>query len=174
MISSSLQAYFGDYQRNAIVRVPVNTKRVPVTILNALSGVGRTEGLAVDWINDWIYWSNTHSSTISMAKLDGTYHQVVVTESKTRAFLDKIRGVAVDPLDGYLFWSDWGHPAHIGRSAMDGSDAQHLIVNSEHVVWPNGIAVDVIAKDVYWVEAYNGMVSHKQCFATQTCWAIGN
>jgi low density lipoprotein receptor-related protein 5/6 len=134
----------------------VNTKRTPVTILNALSGVGRTEGLAVDWINDWIYWSNTHSSTISMAKLDGSYDRVLVDLQ----MLKEPRGLAVDPLRGYLFWCDWGQPAHIGSASMEGADQRHLIVD-KNIIRPNGIAVDNIAQYIYWVDTFDGLVSHK-------------
>ena len=95
-----------------------------------------------------------------MAKLDGSYHRVVVNES---LMLDIPRGVAVDPLKGYLFWTAWGTHSHIGRAAMDGSDQQHIIVND--VVWPNGIAVDTIAQYVYWVDVKQGMVSHRQYYA---------
>ena len=95
-----------------------------------------------------------------MAKLDGSNHRVVVNESLK---LDPPRGVAVDPLKGYLFWTAWGAHSNIGRAAMDGSDQQHIIVND--VVWPNGITVDTIAQYVYWVDTKLGMVSHKQYYA---------
>ena len=98
-----------------------------------------------------------------MAKLDGSYHQVVVNESLK---LDLPCGVVVDPLKGYLFWTAWGDHSHIGRAAMDGSDEQHIIVND--VVWPNGIAVDTITQYVYWVDVKLGMVSHKQFYAIGT------
>ena len=64
--------------------------------------------------------------------IDGSYHQVIVNESKK---MDEQRGVAVDPLKGYLFWANWGGQSHIGRAAMDGSNQQHIVVND--VAWPN-------------------------------------
>ena len=121
-----------------------------------MSGAREPEGLAIDWINNWIYWSSPHFKTISMAKLDGSYHQVIVSESLK---LDEPRGVAVDPLKGYLFWTDWGDHSHIGRAAMDGSDQQHII--TDDVEWPNGIAVDTITQHVYWVDGKLETVSHK-------------
>ena len=145
------------------MKVPADKSHEPVTILNALSGAREPESLAIDWINDWIYWSSPHFRTISMAKLDGSYHRVVVNESLK---LDLPGGVAVDPLKGYLFWTAWGDHSHIGRAAMDGSDEQHIIVND--VAWPNGIAVDTIAQYVYWVDVKLGMVSHKQYYAIRT------
>ena len=136
---------------------------MPVTILNAFSGAREPDGLAIDWINDWVYWSSPHFRTISMAKLDGSYHRVVVNESLK---LDEPRGVAVDPLKGYLFWTDWGDHSHIGRASMDGSAQQHIITND--VVWPNGIAVDTITQYVYWVDGNLGTVSHKQYYVIRT------
>ena len=135
---SQLQAYFGDYQKHQIAKVPVNNS-LPPAILHSVHGAHEPNGLAIDWINDWIYWSSPHFHTISMAKLDGSYQQVIVNESRK---LGEPRGVAVDPLKGYLFWTDWGEHSHISRAAMDGSNQQHIVVND--VVWPNGIAVDTI------------------------------
>jgi DNA-binding beta-propeller fold protein YncE len=140
-------AYFGDYQEHKIMRVAINGSLEPETILDQFKGVHDPYGLAVDWINDWIYWSSPHHRTISMAKLDGTYSRVIVNESLK---LDEPRGVAVDPLRGYLFWADWGIVSHIGRAAMDGSNQQLFV--TDNLVWPNGIAVDIITQYVYWVD----------------------
>ena len=95
-----------------------------VTVLHSDHGVPYS--LTIDWLNDWIYWSSPHFHTISMAKLDGSYQQVIVNESQK---LDEPRGVAVDPLKGYLFWTARGDCSNIGRAAMDGSNQQHIVVN---------------------------------------------
>ena len=60
--------------------------------------VASPDGLAVDYLNDWIYWSSSAYRTIFMAKLDILYHRVVVNESMK---LDMPRSLAVDPLRGY-------------------------------------------------------------------------
>lgn len=47
---------------------------------------------------------------------------------------------------------DWGKEARIERAGMDG---QHRIViaRGPHVMWPNGIALDLLEKRVYWADA---------------------
>lgn len=88
-----------------------------------------------------------------MAKLDGSYSRVVVNESLQ---LDEPRGVAVDPLRGHLFWTDWGSHAHIGSAAMDGTGQRQIVVDD--MVWPNGIAVDTITQRIFWVDGKLGTV----------------
>ena len=111
-----------------------------------MDGACSPNGLAVDYLNDWIYWSSPAYCTIFVAKLDGLYCQVVVNESMK---LDEPRGLAVDPLRGYLFWADWGDHSHIGAAAMDGTGQRHIVVDG--LVWPNGKAVDTITQRIYWV-----------------------
>lgn len=36
--------------------------------------------------------------------------------------LDEPRAIAVDPLRGLIFWTDWGANARIERAGMDGND----------------------------------------------------
>ena len=40
-----------------------------------------------------------------------------------------------------MFWSDWGVPAKIERSAMDGSRRETLHI--PNLKWPNGLAIDI-------------------------------
>ena len=117
-------------------------------------GAREPDGLAVDYLNDWIYWASPITRMIFMAKLDGSYHRVVVNESMK---LDEPRGLAVDPLRGYLFWADWGDHSHIGAAAMDGTGQRHIVVDG--LVWPNGIAVDTITQRIYWVDGHHQKVS---------------
>lgn len=50
-----------------------------------------------------------------------------------------------------MFWSDWSAPAKIERAALDGSDRVLLI--SSDILWPNGIALDITTKKIYWGDA---------------------
>lgn len=134
----------------------MDRRQEPVVAVNESHGVTEPTGLAIDWVNDWIYWSSFMTKTISMAKLDGSYDRVLVDLQ----MLKEPRGLAVDPLRGYLFWCDWGQPAHIGSASMEGADQRHLIVD-KNIIRPNGIAVDNIAQYIYWVDTFDGLVSHK-------------
>ena len=59
-----------------------------------------------------------------MSLLDGKYRKVLLHEG-----LQEPRAVALDPGQGYMYWTDWGDKPHIGKAGMDGSDAR-VIVNT--------------------------------------------
>ena len=51
---------------------------------------------------------------------------------------------------GYLFFTDWGLHA-IFRVGMNGANLTRLFAGK--VVWPNGITIDYITKELFWVDA---------------------
>ena len=66
--------------------------------------------------------------------------------------LDEPRAIAVDPVAGYMYWSDWSHERpKIERSALDGSRRQTLF--DTDLRWPNGIALDLTLRTLYWCDA---------------------
>lgn len=59
------------------------------------------KSIAIDWVNNHIYWVDSGTYTISLASLDGSLRQTVVS-----ANLDQPNDIAVDPESGcviYLF-----------------------------------------------------------------------
>ena len=54
-----------------------------------------SEGLAVDWINDKIYWTDSRLRHIEVANLDGMKRLALVANG-----LDKPRAIVVDPAHG--------------------------------------------------------------------------
>lgn len=49
----------------------------------------------------------------------------LVTRKRRTLFaegLDEPRAIAVDPLRGLIFWTDWGASARIERAGMDGNN----------------------------------------------------
>ncbi|KAG9349405.1 hypothetical protein JZ751_027848 [Albula glossodonta] len=110
------------------------------------NGIGRVEGIAVDWMAGNLYWTDHGFNLIEVARLDGLYRSVVISQG-----LDQPRAVAVHPSRGYLFWTEWGLTPCIGRALLDGSD-QVLLVNSG-IAWPNGISIDYEENKLYWCDA---------------------
>lgn len=73
--------------------------------------------------------------------------QVLINEN-----LYEPRAIAVAPSLGWMFWSDWFEKEpKIERASLDGSDRVLLV--SERLGWPNGIALDIEANKLYWGDA---------------------
>jgi sugar lactone lactonase YvrE len=51
-----------------------------------------------------------------------------------------------------MFWSDWNEKKpKIERANLDGSD--RILLVSEKLTWPNGIALDTVHNKLYWGDA---------------------
>ncbi|VDL93099.1 unnamed protein product [Schistocephalus solidus] len=79
--------------------------------------------------------------------------------------------LAVDPINRYLFFNVWsGNRGRVERTWLDGTHRQvilqptfssfvsEIVVDQEHTVWPNGIALDVEAQHLYYVDAYLAVI----------------
>ncbi|XP_064182725.1 low-density lipoprotein receptor-related protein 1B-like isoform X2 [Anguilla rostrata] len=110
------------------------------------TGIGRVEGIAVDWLAGNIYWTDHGFNLIEISRLNGQYRSVVISQG-----LDQPRAIAVHPVRGYMFWTQWGQTSCIGRAHLDGSE-QVVLVNSG-IAWPNGISIDYEENKLYWCDA---------------------
>ena len=113
------------------------------------------DGLAVDWINDNLYFVRTLKAdgdrrrAIAVTDFAG---RVVVDLIEAAADLDKPRALVLQPERGRLYWSDWGHRPRIETAGLDGTGRQTL-VQGDGIVWPNGLALDLVGERLYWVDA---------------------
>ena len=57
----------------------------------------------MDWTHDKLFWSDSGTSRIEVANLDGSLRKVLIWKD-----LDKPRALAVHPGQGAIFWTDWG------------------------------------------------------------------
>ncbi|KAG7228330.1 hypothetical protein INR49_009194, partial [Caranx melampygus] len=110
------------------------------------NGIGRVEGITVDWIAGNIYWTDQGFDVIEVARLNGSFRYVVISQG-----LDKPRAITVHPVKGYLFWTEWGQYPRIERSRLDGS--QRLVMVNVSISWPNGISIDYEEGLLYWCDA---------------------
>lgn len=110
------------------------------------------DGLAVDWIYGHIYWTDTAQNLISVADLDGRMRRALFTRE-----LDEPRAIVVNPLDGWMFWTDWGKQPKIERAGMDGSHRSAIVTTD--ILWPNGLAIDFVSQRLFWVDAKLHLIS---------------
>ncbi|XP_060074806.1 low-density lipoprotein receptor-related protein 8-like isoform X2 [Ylistrum balloti] len=109
-------------------------------------GIITADGMAVDWVNNLIYWTDTGRDEISVTNYNGTMKKVLFRDN-----LDEPRGIIVDPLTGWMYWTDWGNPAKIERSGMNGQQRETIVASD--LTWPNGITLDYDDGRLYWVDS---------------------
>ncbi|XP_028416108.1 low-density lipoprotein receptor-related protein 4-like [Dendronephthya gigantea] len=102
------------------------------------------EALTIDWIGRRIFWSDYYKNTIDVATLDGK-------DSRTLIETLLPQDIAIDPIEGYLFWTGYD-----GRKVM----RRHLTANDDkqlyhfHRFGECYLALDYNRKRVY---AYEGL-----------------
>jgi len=127
------------------------SSRGKVTKTNIVStGLMKPEGLACDWINNKIYWTDCDTKRIEVAGLSGLDQDRTVLVWEDLGFP---RAISVDPLSGYMFWTDWGSYPKVERCGMDGSSNTRKTLVDNDLIWPNGLTLDFVNQRVYWVEA---------------------
>ncbi|XP_015785497.1 low-density lipoprotein receptor-related protein 1B [Tetranychus urticae] len=110
------------------------------------------DGLAVDWFAKNLYWSDKGRRTIEVSKLDGSFRKILLKDD-----LQLPRAIALDPSEGYMYWTDWGENPYIGKSGMDGSNSFRLI--NESLGWPNALTIDYITRELFWADAKEDYIS---------------
>ncbi len=104
---------------------------------------GHNRGLAIDEINNRVWWCDNHSGTggqILSAATDGSDRQTVVSG------VDEPTAVAVDPTGQKVYWvSDDDHA--IWRASLTGSNQEQLIGGTDYI---GDIALDPTANLMYW------------------------
>ncbi|XP_071477659.1 low-density lipoprotein receptor-related protein 8-like [Diadema antillarum] len=150
-----------DYQSNTLFWSDVRMEHLAKTQLlseNAIAAeivttsVKTSDGIAVDWINKLLYWTDTGLDQIGVSNFDGSKKALLITTG-----LDEPRAIAVDPESGLMFWSDWGDVGRIERAGMNGLERQVIV--STGVTWPNGLTIDYSLDLVYWIDAKEQSIS---------------
>ncbi|CAG5865572.1 unnamed protein product [Menidia menidia] len=149
--------YWIDVSRRVIERMSFNASNREVVV----SGVLHGEGLAVDWIARKLYWVDSFLDCLKVSELDGRFvrklAELCVDDNNTYCF-ENPRGIVVHPKYGYVFWTDWGDKAFIGRVGMDGTNKEAIITTK--IEWPNGITVDYTNDKLYWSDAHLNYIEY--------------
>ncbi len=89
------------------------------------NGLKKPEGIACDWVNNKIYWTDSDTKRIEVTSLDPDpiARRVLFWED-----IDQPRAIVVAPNDGVMFWSDWGEVPKIERASMNGDPASRRII----------------------------------------------
>ena len=116
-------------------------------IQEIVTGKKNLRGLAVDSVDEKIYWTvawtlNTDVvPKIQTADLDGSNIQDLVER------VGSAQGIAVDGAGNKMYWT---RPEIIQTADLDGMNTQGLITSGLHT--PQNIALDIAGNKIYWTE----------------------
>lgn len=102
-------------------------------------------GLAIDFSNKKLYWTDSGQSGIFRSNLDGTATSKVVSGAQNPYDL------LLDVEKGFLYWSDWG-ARKVMRANLDGSKQKTL---AQNLNTPLGLALDRKGNFLYFGEGSN-------------------
>nr|XP_012637337.1 low-density lipoprotein receptor-related protein 2 [Microcebus murinus] len=122
------------------------------------SDIGTVGGIAFDWINRRLYYTDYTNQTVNSMAEDGTKQSVIARVSKPSS-------LALDPCRGYLYWTDWDINAKIERATL-GGNFRVPIVNSS-LIWPSGLTLDYEEGLLYWVDGGRQRIERSTLTGTQ-------
>ncbi|XP_064615272.1 low-density lipoprotein receptor-related protein 4-like [Liolophura sinensis] len=133
---------------NAILRVGLHQESKVRQILLTL---GRVESLAVDWVAENLYWTDSSKEAIMVSTQDGRYTQYFIhKEAVTPKYL------AIHPGRRKLFWIN-SMPV-MESCYLDGSFRDVIV--SDGMMRPTGLVLDIRQERLYWSdEAFGRIVS---------------
>ncbi|CAL4127391.1 unnamed protein product, partial [Meganyctiphanes norvegica] len=112
-------------------------------------GVVSPDGLAVDWLGEKLYWTDSDTNKVEVAGLYTKHRRVLFWQD-----LDQPRAIALVPHKGLMFWTDWGENPKIERAGMDGDPKTRKVIINSDIHWPNGLTVDYEDEVIYWADAH--------------------
>ncbi|XP_017772684.1 PREDICTED: low-density lipoprotein receptor-related protein 6 [Nicrophorus vespilloides] len=154
-----------DHGLESIQCVGFNSTAIDDNIDIIGTGILSPDGLACDWFTNKLYWTDSDTNRIEVASIDKKYRKVLFWTD-----MDQPRAIALDPMQGLMFWTDWGEIPKIERASMDGNATSRQIIVSEDIFWPNGLTLDYENKFIYWIDGkflflkkmdYDGYISEK-------------
>ena len=125
-------------------------------INNIISRGINPEGLAYDWTQKKIYWTDSSNNSIYAMNLDGT-ELVMISR------VERPRAIVLDPCNGTLYYTDWGRfgtSGKIFRTTMAGSLKRAII--DKDLSQPSGLAIDYEERMLYWTDAVREKIERSQ------------
>ncbi|KAK9880927.1 hypothetical protein WA026_013260 [Henosepilachna vigintioctopunctata] len=105
------------------------------------------EGIAYDWTQNKIYWTDSSNHSIYAMNLDGS-DLIMITR------VERPRAIVINPCNGTLFYTDWGKfgtSGKIMRTTMAGS--LKTVIIDKNLAQPSGLAIDYDDEMLYWTDA---------------------
>ncbi|XP_038154914.1 low-density lipoprotein receptor-like [Cyprinodon tularosa] len=103
------------------------------------------KGLACDWLNGYLFWTNQKTESIYMQSNDGKSFTTLLNKNVRPSEL------ALLPIESLMFWINEGPGDRVTleKSWMDGSDRSTLTVLTAQIA--HSLTTDVAARRLYWI-----------------------
>ncbi|XP_053385857.1 low-density lipoprotein receptor-related protein 2-like [Mercenaria mercenaria] len=160
--------YWTDQRNGEIFRAPITNKQdrlgLPQNIGVRAPG---PYGIAVDWIENNIYWTDVKKRSISVSLFDGRYQRTLFSD------IEEPLAIAVNPKLGLLYWTDADskHP-RIEQSWMNGEKRKTLVY--KRLIHPSALTIDFIMSNrVYWADYKTGVIESMNFDGTERALIVG-
>jgi low density lipoprotein receptor-related protein 5/6 len=142
--------FYGDVNREVIERA--NLDGTGVETIHVGVPIDNPSGLAIDPVNNELYWSDHVYDRIHKTDLDTNVTTVMVSAGLTNPF-----GLALDLEAGKLYWADTGigSPGKIQRSNLDGTNVEDLVTGLSN---PRDVAIDFVGGHFFWPDLDDGAI----------------
>nr|XP_035929566.1 low-density lipoprotein receptor-related protein 1-like isoform X4 [Halichoerus grypus] len=137
------KVFWTDLGAESIKWISMDTKKKGTVV----KGI-KSDCIAVDWIGRNLYWVDGTAGQILAVQLTAVWrgkseHTIVLDDDLTQP-----RSLALDPLNGLMYWSEIGGEPQIEQAGMDGSSRKILV--SQGLGWPTSIALDRLSWKIFW------------------------
>uniref|UniRef100_H2YAY8 EGF-like domain-containing protein n=1 Tax=Ciona savignyi TaxID=51511 RepID=H2YAY8_CIOSA len=144
--------YWVDTRKGYMSLEPIN-QHLPMEICWAYPNA-----LAFDWVSRNMYYTNPDAK-VDPGNNRQYYRRTIIGNIGNETGVANPIGLAVDPQNGKLYWSDQGGdgiPPKISRCNMDGSYIENIITTSVNNI--QHIALDYSGGRIFWAEQNSGSI----------------
>lgn len=108
--------------------------------------------MLIDWVSGAWYFGDSEREALYVCSASLLHCRLAVERG-----LDKLRGAAIDPAAGALFYAVWGGaPPAVWRAALDGSEPR--LIAAHKLVYPTALTLELATRTLYWADAYLELV----------------
>jgi len=115
------------------------------------TGLSVPDGLAIDWINSKLYWTDAGTNTLEQSDLNGNFRRILLNDT------DEPRAIALNPMNNTLYMTDWGTSPRIEKMNLDGSGRETIV--TQNLMWPNTVTIDFTEPALYWADAWTDIIA---------------
>ncbi|MCL4122654.1 UNVERIFIED_CONTAM: hypothetical protein GTU68_028010, partial [Idotea baltica] len=143
--------YWSDALTKKIMRQCFDGNHQQETLVE--SGIESAEGLALDWVSQLLYMVDGVNMKVEVMRIDAPFNSRMRKTIIQKPDVGLPRGIALHPVRGYLFLTDWSETTpKVARAHLDGTDLQ-ILFGKGQVGWPNGITIDFQTERIFWADA---------------------